>query len=147
MKAFYGQGMSLHAQGFCEDASHMFKKFLDNAEANIDMKEVAIAHGRLGIVFRDMNEFGYSFSSFKNQIIVLRDILNDTAGDSSVLASLAAAFGNLGRTYKKWGKLPLACNSFKKEIKLCRELGMVGMEVREEGKRATTIHTAKRDEK
>jgi len=124
MQAFYGQGMSLHAQGMNEDAALMYKKYLDNAEANIDTKEVAIAHGRLGNVFRDMKEYDQSFASFKNQISVLRDLLNDTAGDTSILASLASAFGNLGMTYQLWGKLPLACNAYKKEIKLSRDLGM-----------------------
>jgi len=123
MHAFYGQGMALYALRHLEDACEMFKKYLNNAEECSEDRDVAIACGRMGLTLLELGKLEESFMSFKKQITKLRKIFNESPGDNAVLSSLASAFGNLGKVYRKWEKLPLSSNAFAKQLKLAEDLG------------------------
>ncbi|GMI08082.1 hypothetical protein TrVE_jg11742 [Triparma verrucosa] len=125
MKAFYGQGVALHAMGHLEDACAMFKRYLDTADECSENKEISIACGRMGAVLMELGKVEDSFVAFKRQIVKLRDVLHESPGDKAAVNSLAQAFGNLGKVYRMWGKLPLARNALQKQLKLATDLNSV----------------------
>ncbi|GMI13222.1 hypothetical protein TrLO_g11225 [Triparma laevis f. longispina] len=125
MKAFYGQGVALHAMGHLEDACAMFKRYLDAADECSERKEISIACGRMGGVLMELGKVEESFVAFKRQIVKLRDVLKESPGDKAAVNSLAQAFGNLGKVYRMWGKLPLAHNALQKQLKLATDLNSV----------------------
>ena len=123
MRAFYGQGMALRALGRQSDAHDMFRRYMESAEECGESKDVAVASGRMGETLREMGKMHDSFACFRKQIGKLREILVENPADKAAVASLAAAFGNLGKVYRKWGKLPLCYNAVSKELKLLNGLG------------------------
>jgi tetratricopeptide (TPR) repeat protein len=128
MTAFYGQGVSLYAEYFFEEAKEMFKKYLASAEEFSEEKDIAVACGKLGLVHYDLEEYSDAFVSFKKQISQLRDMLSVTPADKSTITNLCQAFGNLANVYRKWDKLPLCFNALNKALKLARDLGIEKLE-------------------
>ena len=128
MQAFQGQGLALFGMRRFDEACVMFKRYLNLAEECTDKREVANAHGHLGLGYFEDDDLSEAFVSFKEQIIKLREVLNLTPGDREAASNMAGAFANLGKVYKKWGKAPLCTNALGKSLKLSRDLKNERME-------------------
>jgi tetratricopeptide (TPR) repeat protein len=105
---FFNQGEYLKALEYT-------KKFLHSAQSLGDKRNLGVAYGVLGNVYRQQNRLDEAMDAYRRQLEIMSEL-----GD---IRSKTYALGNIGRVYRLKYDYPMAMEYYRRHLALAEELG------------------------